>query len=148
MSPKDFLVLIFIILYVEVACPSEKQNNYARIDWNNQFIFSFFPTQINQDWENEIRKMVNGCVWKNCAAVERERCKGPSVNITFPLISWFSNLNFSLEPLHRPVLAMIEPSSSTSRHVLQALQQIWQLFALSIMAAVLSGIVIWFLVSQ
>ena len=97
MSPKDFLVLIFIILYVEVACPSEKQleNNYARFDWNNQFNFSFFPAQINQDWENEIRKIVNGCVWKlNCSAVERESCKGPSVNVTFSLISWFSNLNF------------------------------------------------------
>ncbi|KAL9963405.1 hypothetical protein ACROYT_G026915 [Oculina patagonica] len=46
--------------------------------------------------------------------------------------------------LHRPVLAAKDASAGTAGQILRALEEIWQLFVLCLMAAILSGILIWF----
>ncbi|KAL9963403.1 hypothetical protein ACROYT_G026913 [Oculina patagonica] len=46
--------------------------------------------------------------------------------------------------LHRPVLAAKDASAGTAAQIMRALEEIWQLCVLCLMAAILSGILIWF----
>ena len=135
---------------MEVICPLKDQftsntsaDNCVRFKWNNVLASTFFPKQSN--WKHIVNEVITSCLSQSAVERVNGSCNSPILNVTFPWIS--RNPSVPLQILHRPVLAIKTPSFGTGRQVLSALKQIWRLFVLSIMAAVLSGIVIWFLVS-
>jgi len=137
------LCFFFIILSVEVVRPSKKRNDCVKFLWNHKFEFSFFSKE-NHSLESHVRNLVNNCS-QNHSAFETKNCEGPAISVRFPLIS--GDPNITLNKLHRPVLATKEASTNTASQILRAFEQIWQLFILCLMAAMLSGILIWFFVS-
>lgn len=141
MRGKAFCFL-FIILNVEVVCPLEKGNDCVEFRWDHRFEFSFFPKK-NHSLKSCVRNFTNYCLQHS--AVETKSYQNPSVSVNFPFISGAPNI--TLGRLHRPVLATKEASASTASQILRAFEQIWQLFILCLMAAMLSGILIWFFVS-
>ena len=147
MSFKDFLFL-FIILPLKVVCPSKDEytsaDNCVRFKWNHDFASSFFPKYNQSNWKNRVNNIIHDCLDRSAVKGGNESCNVALVNVKFPLISLYPNITL-MELQHSPVLAIKEAPFSTGRQILYAFQQIWQLFVLSIMAAVLSGIVIWFL---
>ena len=141
----------FIVLNLNVLCLSEKPSNCScvRFHWN-KFQFSSFPPEDEEDLKNAICCVTNVCLRKTNSSLlqNKTRCKQePPINVTFPFISKDPLPNITFKRLPRPVLAMNDASLSTASHVLNALGQIWKLFAFCLMAAALSGIIIWFLVS-
>ena len=73
-------------------------------------------------------------------------CKRNEINVTFPVISRYSNATWGPR-LPKPVLAMKQEFPSTTSQILSALAKIWRLLVFCPIAAILSGIIIWFLVS-
>ena len=155
MSSKGLRVL-FIALNANVLCLSEKQSDCACVtfDWK-EFGFSFLPENY-EHWKENICSPAQLCLEKINSTVpstvlkNNTSCKRRPINVTFPVILSNPKPNTSfiaLKMLSRPVLAMKEVSSSTASQVLLALGQIWRLLAFCLMCAVLSGIMIWFLVS-
>lgn len=142
MRGKAFCFL-FIILNVEVVCPLEKQNDCVKFRWDHKFEFSFFRKK-NHSLKSYVRNLTNDCL-QHHSADEKKNCNSPAVFVNFPFISGAPNI--TLKRLHRPVLATKEASASTASQILRAFEQIWQLFILCLMAAMLSGILIWFFVS-
>ncbi|CAH3167219.1 unnamed protein product, partial [Porites lobata] len=67
------------------------------------------------------------------------------INVSFPVISYDPRPNLTLKFLPSPVLAKKEISSNTARDVFIALSQTWKLLTFCLLAAVLSGIIVWFL---
>ncbi len=144
MSFKAFRFL-FIILNVDVVCPLE---NCVKLSWNHTFNFHFFPNDSPsfRKLEGDVVNFTNFCLQNHLPENETRRCKSPVVNVTFPLISGAPNI--TLKMLHRPVLAAKDASAGTAAQILRALEEIWQLCVLCLMAAILSGILIWFFVSK
>ena len=143
MRCKAFCVF-FIILNVEAAHPFEKRNDSCpKFHWNRKFEFSFFSKE-NHSLESYVRNLINNCL-QNHSAVETKRCESSAISVNFPLMS--RDPNITLNKLHRPVLATKETSTNTASQILRAFEKIWQLFILCLLAAMLSGIVIWFFVS-
>lgn len=105
--------------------------------------FSFFSKE-NHSLESHVRNSIDNCL-QNHPAFGTKSCEGPAISVKFPLIS--GDLNITLNKLYRPVLATKEASPNTASQILRAFEQIWQLFILCLMAAMLSGILIWFFVS-
>lgn len=138
------LCFFFIILNVEVVHPLVKRtNSCVRFRWNHKFEFSFFSKE-NHSWESYVNKSIYHCL-QNHSAVGTKSCESPAISVKFPSIS--RDPNITLNELHRPVLATKESSTNIASQILRAFEHIWQLFILCLMAAILSGILIWFFVS-
>jgi len=131
--------LFFIILNVEVAHPLDKRNDSCvKFHWDRRFEFGFFSKE-NHSLKGYVRNLTNNCL-QHHSAVGTKSC--PALSVKFPLIS--RDPNITLNKLHRPVLATKEASTNTASQILRAFEKIWQLFILCLMAAMLSGILIWF----
>lgn len=96
-------------------------------------------------WENVVRKIVNDT--NNCLSKKgKKSCVTEAkIEITFPIIS--QKVKIPLKVLSRPYLATMETSTNAASQILSALAQIWKLSVYSLMAAAISGITVWFLVS-
>ena len=129
----------FIILNVLV----NRSDSCVKFLWNRKFEFSFFSKE-NHSLESCVNNSIHHCL-QNHSAIGTKSCESSDISVNFPLIS--RDPNITLNKLHRPVLATKEPSTNTASQILRAFEQIWQLFILCLMAATLSGILIWFFVS-
>ena len=147
---KAFLRL-FIALSVISAGRSQNFNRAecVNVTKDSKFNFKFLPKSLESNqaaWENAVRKITNytnNCLRNHLVKNNKTLCKVPVITITYPVISL--NPRIPLQVLPKPYLATKE--ASTDSHVLSALGQIWKLFVFCLMAAVISGIIIWFLVS-
>ena len=144
MSCKCFLFFL-IISHVKVAHPSKDQN--ASIDGCVRFnwIEDFFARQRQSQWKNTVKDILQYCLSNYSKVNDTTGCNGPIVNVTFPLFSWPSNVT-TLETEFYPLVAIKEESFSIGRQILHAFKQIWELIVICITGAMLSGIIIWFLV--
>ena len=144
MSCKCFL-FVLIITQVKVAHPSKDQN--ASIDGCVSFnwIGDFFARHKQSEWNDTVNEIIEDCLSNYSKVNETTGCNGPIVNVTFPLFSCSSNATL-LEREFSSVLVIKEESFTTGRQIVHAFAQIWELLVLCIIAAMLSGIVIWFLV--
>ena len=138
---------LFVILNVTFLCLSGKQidRSCVRFHWNDLH-FSFSPRNTTF-WKEAVWNITNYCLLQTNSSLlyNKETCKRRPINVTFPVISWSPNITLTMLP--RPVMVMEELSPSTTSQVVQALGQIWKLFAFCLMASALSGIMIWFFVS-
>ena len=144
MSCKCFLFFL-IISHVKVAHPSKDQN--ASIDGCVRFnwIEDFFARQRQSEWNYTVKDILQDCLSDYSKVNETTGCNGPIVNVTFPLFSCPSNFTL-LEAEFYPLVAIKEESLSIGRQIRHAFKQIWELIVICIIGAMLSGIVIWFLV--
>ena len=144
MSCKCFLFFL-IISHVKVAHPSKDQN--ASIDGCVRFnwIEDFFARRWQSEWNYTVKYILQDCLSDYSKVNETTGCNGPIVNVTFPLFSCPSNfILFEREVF--PLVAIKEESFSIGRQILHAFKQIWELIVICIIGAMLSGIIIWFLV--
>ena len=144
MSCKCFLFFL-IISHVKVAHPSKDQN--ASIDGCVRFnwIEDFFARRWQSEWNYRVKDILKYCLSDYSKVNETTGCNGPIVNVTFPLFPCPSNFTL-LEAEFYPLVAIKEESFSIGRQILHAFKQIWELIVICIIGAMLSGIVIWFLV--
>ena len=144
MSCKCFLFFL-IISHVKVAHPSKDQN--ASIDGCVRFnwIEDFFARRWQSEWNYTVKYILQDCLSDYSKVNETTGCNGPIVNVTFPLFSCPSNFTL-LEREVFPLVAIKEESFSIGRQILHAFKQIWELIVICIIGAMLSGIIIWFLV--
>ena len=146
MSSKTFL-RIFTALTVAVnSSPQNQTDCVTFIKDHDKFPFKFLSQlTLNQSvWENitrSITKFTNFCLLKKNVS----GCTKPVINITFPVIS--QNPTIPLKELPRPYLATKDTSPRMADQVVSALVHIWKLFVFSLIAAAISGLMIWFLVS-
>ncbi len=150
MSLKAFIRL-FIVVSVILAGRSQNQTDCVNLKRDNKFPFQFIPESLKRNqtvWENVVREITNYtnyCIQKYLSKKGKRLCAEPVITITFPLIS--GNPRIPLQVLPRPYLATKEASFSIASQIVSALGQIWKLFVFCLMAAAISGIIIWFLVS-
>ena len=139
------LLFFLIISQVKVAHPSKDQNasinGCVRFNW----IEDFFARQRQSQWKNTVKDILQYCLSNYSKVNETTGCNGPIVNVTFPLFSCPSNFTL-LEREVFPLVAIKEESFSIGRQILHAFKQIWELIVICIIGAMLSGIIIWFLV--
>ena len=139
------LLFFLIISQVKVAHPSKDQNasinGCVRFNW----IEDFFARQRQSQWKNTVKDILQYCLSNYSKVNETIGCNGPIVNVTFPLFSCPSNFTL-LEREVFPLVAIKEESFSIGRQILHAFKQIWELIVICITGAMLSGIIIWFLV--
>ena len=139
------LLFFLIISQVRVAHPSMDQNalinGCVRFNW----IEEFFARQTQSKCNNTVRYILQDCLSDYSKVNDTTGCNGPIVNVTFPLFSWSSNVT-TLETEFFPLVAIKEESFSIGRQILHAFKQIWELIVICITGAMLSGIIIWFLV--
>ena len=148
MSLKTFL-RIFTALSVAVnSAPQNQTDCVTFIKDQDNFPFEFLSElsqKRNQSvWENitgSITKFTNFCLLKKYVS----GCTKPVINITFPVIS--RNPTIPLKVLSRPYLATKDTSLRMADQVVSALVNIWKLFVFCLIAAAMSGLMIWFLVS-
>ena len=140
------LLFFLIISQVRVAHPSKDQNasinGCVRFNW----IEDFFARQRQSEWNYTVKDILQDCLSDYSKVNETTGCNGPIVNVTFPLFSCPSNFTL-LEAEFYPLVAIKEESFSIGRQILHAFKQIWELIVICIIGAMLSGIIIWFLVS-
>ena len=144
MSCKCFLFFL-IISHVKVAHLSKDQN--ASIDGCVRFnwIEDFFARRWQSEWNYTVKDILQDCLSDYSKVNETTGCNGPIVNVTFPLFSCPSNFTL-LEREVFPLVAIKEESFSIGRQILHAFKQIWELIVICIIGAMLSGIIVWFLV--
>ena len=139
------LLFFLIISQVRVAHPSKDQNasinGCVRFNW----IEEFFARQRQSKCNNTVKYILQDCLSDYSKVNETTGCNGPIVNVTFPLFSCPSNFT-PLEAEFYPLVAIKEESFSIGRQILHAFKQIWELVVICITGAMLSGIIIWFLV--
>ena len=139
------LLFVLIISQVRVAHPSKDQNasinGCVRFNW----IEDFFARQRQSEWNYTVKDILQDCLSDYSKVNETTGCNGPIVNVTFPLFSSPSNFTL-LEAEFFPLVAIKEESFSIGRQILHAFKQIWELIVICITGAMLSGIIIWFLV--
>ena len=139
------LLFFLIISQVRVTHPSKDQNasinDCMRFNWTEEF----FARQTQSKFNNTVNCILRGCLSNYSKVNDTTGCNGPIVNVTFPLFSWPSNVT-TLETEFFPLVAIKEESFSIGRQILHAFKQIWELIVICITGAMLSGIVIWFLV--
>ena len=125
--------------------PSKDQNasinDCMRFNWTEEF----FARQTQSKFNNTVNCILRGCLSNYSKVNDTTGCNGPIVNVTFPLFSWPSNVT-TLETEFFPLVAIKEESFSIGRQILHAFKQIWELIVICITGAMLSGIIIWFLV--
>ena len=139
------LLFSLIISQVRVAHPSKDQN--ASIDGCVRFnwIEEFFARQRQSKCNNTVKDILKYCLSNYSKVNDTTGCNGPIVNVTFPLFSWPSNVT-TLDTGLFPLVAIKEESFSIGHQILHAFKQIWELVVICITGAMLSGIIIWFLV--
>jgi len=150
MHLQVFLGIFIALSVVGQEGRSQNRTGCFKIIKNEKFPFEFLSKGLKREesvWENVVRKIVNDT--NNCL-LESKKCKNccvtkAKIEITFPIIS--QKAKIPLKVLSRPYLATMETSTSAASQILSALAQIWKLFVFSLMAAAISGITIWFLVS-
>ena len=139
------LLFFLIISQVRVTHPSKDQNasinDCMRFNWTEEF----FARQTQSKFNNAVNCILRGCLSDYSKVNDTTGCNGPIVNVTFPLFSWPSNVT-TLETEFFPLVAIKEESFSIGRQILHAFKQIWELIVICITGAMLSGIIIWFLV--
>ena len=139
------LLFFLIISQVRVAHPSKDQNasinGCVRFNW----IEEFFARQRQSKCNNTVKDILQYCLSNYSKVNDTTGCNGPIVNVTFPLFSWPSNVT-TLDTVLLPLVAIKEESFSIGRQILHAFKQIWELIVICIIGAMLSGIIIWFLV--
>ena len=139
------LLFFLIISQVRVAHPSKDQNasinGCVRFNW----IEEFFARQRQSKCNNTVKDILQDCLSNYSKVNDTTGCNGPIVNVTFPLFSWPSNVT-TLDTVLFPLVAIKEESFSIGRQILHAFKQIWELIVICIIGAMLSGIIIWFLV--
>ena len=139
------LLFVLIISQVRVAHPSKDQNasinGCVRFNW----IEEFFARQRQSKCNNTVKDILQYCLSNYSKVNDTTGCNGPIVNVTFPLFSWPSNVT-TLDTVLFPLVAIKEESFSIGRQILHAFKQIWELIVICIIGAMLSGIIIWFLV--
>ena len=148
MSFKTLLCILTALSVVVNGYPQNPQTDCVNFIKDNRFPFEFLSElslKRNQSvWENitrNITKFTNSCLLKKNVS----GCKRPAINIIFPVIS--QNPKIPLKVLPRPYLATKDTSPSVANQVLTALSHIWKLFVFCLIAAAISGLMIWFLVS-
>ena len=128
-----------------MAHPSKDQNasfnGCVRFNW----IEEFFARQRQSKCNNTVKCILQYCLSNYSKVNDTTGCNGPIVNVTFPLFSWPSNVT-TLETEFFPLVAIKEESFPIGRQILHAFKQIWELVVICITGAMLSGIIIWFLV--
>ena len=146
MSLKE-LCFLFIILNVNVLGISGKQcSSCVGWHWNDLRRFlSFMPKGYHFPSEDAFCNMTNECFLKTSQSGKKS-CERSKIDVTFPVISGLSNTTL-WKRLPKPVLVMKDEFPSTTSQILSALAQIWRLLVFCPMAAILSGVIIWFLVS-
>ena len=139
------LLFFLIISQIKVAHPSKDQNasinGCVRFNW----IEDFFARQRQSKCNNTVKYILQDCLSNYSKVNDTTGCNGPIVNVTFPLFSRPSNVT-TLETEFYPLVAIKEESFSIGRQILHAFKQIWELIVICITGAMLSGIIIWFLV--
>ena len=139
------LLFFLIISQVRVAHPSKDQNasinGCVRFNW----IEEFFARQRQSKCNNTVKYILEDCLSNYSKVNDTTGCNGPIVNVTFPLFSRPSNVT-TLETEFYPLVAIKEESFPIGRQILHAFKQIWELIVICIIGAMLSGIIIWFLV--
>ena len=139
------LLFVLIISQVRVAHPSKDQNasinGCVRFNW----IEEFFARQRQSKCNNTVKYILEDCLSNYSKVNDTTGCNGPIVNVTFPLFSRPSNVT-TLETEFYPLVAIKEESFPIGRQILHAFKQIWELVVICITGAMLSGIIIWFLV--
>ena len=147
MSLKGFFFLFITLNSSEyVLCISGKPSrSCVRCNWN-AFPFRFMPEHYRyRPPKDAFCNMTYECF--SAIAPKNETCKKRNkINVTFPVISRYSNAT-SGSRLPKPVLAIKQEFHSTTSQTLSAFGKIWRLLVFCPMAAILSGIMIWFLVS-
>jgi len=147
MSLKN-LLRIFIALSVVVSGYPHDETDCVTFIKDNEFSFDFLSElslKRNQSvWENitrSITKFTNICLLKKNAS----GCTKPVININFPVIS--QNPKIALKVLPRPYLATRDTSPNMANQVVSSLGHVWKLLVFCLIAAAISGVVIWFFVS-
>ena len=139
------LLFVLIISQVRVAHPSKDQNasinGCVRFNW----IEEFFARQRQSKCNNTVKYILEDCLSNYSKVNDTTGCNGPIVNVRFPLFSRPSNVT-TLETEFYPLVAIKEESFPIGRQILHAFKQIWELIVICIIGAMLSGIIIWFLV--
>ena len=150
MPLKVFLGLL-VVLSTAVEASTQNQTDCFKIIKNEKFPFDFLPEGLEREAsvsENVVRKIANDtndCLVKHQQKKSKSFCDTPVMTITFPVISQTPKI--TLKVLPRPYLATKDTSTNAAGQILSALIKIWKLFVFSLMAAAISGITIWFLVS-
>ena len=147
MSLKAFFFLFIILNSSEyVLRISGKPFHFCvRCNWN-ELLFRFMkPYHVRYPSKVVFCNMAYECL--SDIASEGKTCiKRNEINVTFPVISRYSNATLGLR-LPKPVLVIKQEFPSPTSQILSALGKIWRLLVFCPMAAILSGIIIWFLVS-
>lgn len=149
MHLQVFLGIFIALSVVGQEGRSQNRTGCFKIIKNEKFPFEFLSEGLKREesvWENVVRKIVNDT--NNCLESKKRKnycVTEAKIEITFPIIS--QKAKIPLRVLPRPYLATMETSTSAASRILSALAQIWKLFVFSLMAAAISGITIWFLVS-
>jgi len=141
----EWLLFFFIVLNMNVHALGQQKNNCSCVNFTwETFNFSFLP-EGEKNWKERVCSYINkGLKAVNVSLLtENATCKW-AINVSFPVIGTWPNL--TLKVLLHPVLVKKEISSNTAKDVLTALSQTWKLLTFCLLVAVLSGIIVWFLV--
>ena len=148
-SEMSFKALLRIYTALSVVVNGYPQSQTGCVTFKgNLFPLEFLSESSlkhNQsDWENitrSITKYTNSCLLKKNVS----GCTEPEIEITFPLIS--QNPTVPLKVLPRPYLATKDTSLNMANQVVSASVHIWKVFVFCLIAAAISGLIIWFFVS-
>ena len=150
MSLKTVL-FAFTILNAKFFCIAKNPCNGVKFHGDAKFQFSSVLPNGSEYWKDLVCRFANCLLNSDNSPIKPSRENYPKryheswIHVTFPVISKSPNITFKRLP--RPVLVVKETSSGTVSQMLRALGQIWKLFAFCLIAAALSGIIIWFFVS-
>ncbi|XP_022792246.1 uncharacterized protein LOC111331402 [Stylophora pistillata] len=142
---SEYFLFFLIVSHVKEAYPSKDQytseDNCMRFNWKEWFSSRDKQTTLI----HMVKMILDDCIANNSKLNETiGGCNDPIVNITFQLFSNSSNSK-PMEMEFSSVLAIREESFTLGRQIVHAFAQIWELLVLCIIAAMLSGIIIWFL---
>ena len=146
----EWLYFVFIVLNMNVhvlGTPEKRGTNCSCVNFTwETFNFSFLP-EGEKNWKERVcSHITKGLEAENVSLLtENATCKW-AINVSFPVISYDPWPNLTLKFLPRPVLVKKGISSNTAKDVFIALSQTWKLLTFCLLVAVLSGIIVWFLV--
>ena len=140
------LLFVFTILNAKNCCLSKNRSICSCIGflWE-EFNFESVLAKDSQFWKDQVCRVANSCVQSLAIRSSKECSEQPLINVSFPVISQYPNLTFKGNL--RPFLAGKEKYNGITTQVFEALRKIWKLFVFCLIAAALSGIILWFFVS-
>ena len=147
------LLFVFTILNAKIFCLAENQSNCSCIGflWEEFKFESVLSKDSQFQWKDQVCRVANSCIQSLATRSSslfrnnKECSEQPLINVSFPVISQYPNLTFKRNL--RPFLAEKEKNNAITTQVFEALRKIWKLFVFCLVAAALSGIIIWFFVS-